>query len=55
MLLPDEIRVGLPLLYSQENEMDQIIHIKFFIPTSSPFAQYIEHFAQYKRLSKWRL
>jgi Protein of unknown function (DUF2958) len=31
-LLTDELRAQLPTLYAQENEKDQIIHVKFFTP-----------------------
>src|SRR6266852_543809 len=34
-LLPNELRASLPLLYSQENVRDKVVHIKFFTPDSS--------------------
>jgi DUF2958 family protein len=34
-LLPDELRMRLPPLYSQENATDPIVHVKYFTPDSS--------------------
>jgi len=35
ILLTAELRASLPLLYSQENVADPIVHCKFFTPDSS--------------------
>ena len=34
-LLTEELRMQLPLLYSQENEKDPMVHAKFFTPWSN--------------------
>jgi hypothetical protein len=34
-LLPEELRMRLPPLYSQENSSDPILHVKFFTPDSN--------------------
>ena len=33
-LLTEELRRGLPALYSQEGNLDPVVHIKFFTPDS---------------------
>ena len=34
-LLPDDVRDGLPALYSQEHTRNPVVHLKFFTPDSS--------------------
>ena len=51
-LLPEELKAKIPKLYSQENEKDPMVYVKYFTPRSN-FTWYITEFDGKDRMFGW--